>query len=712
MAGTKLSGLMSGMDTDSIVQQLVEVRKSRVDTVKKKQLSLNYKQDAWKSLNTKLKNLQSKYVSNMRFSTSYAKKTTKVSNSAAVSVITGENAVNGVQSLEVKQLAKTGYLTGAQLGDGEQNYTALTKLEDLGVTFDGNGEGSFAVTAGKTTVDIKVTKDSTISDVLTKIKEAGLNASFDAKTQRFFISSKESGVSNDFSITATDANGANALSKMGLQVSLAQDKATKTQYEKLAAYLDGTSSDDDIMANMSTLITDEINNRVAAYQKKYTSLMDTKTEAEKKITEINEKYAESPLKSVDEYKTLVEEKEKAIADLEAEIKKDEYATPEDKKAAQESLKDLQKELETLKTEQTDANTLVSKQEAIEKAQADMDAFAGADQYVTIEASEVDGKTVYTATATQKLQDEVADTFVAKAKYAAAALADSSSETATGATKVSGQDAEIILNGASFKNNTNVFEINGLTFTALSETKEGETVTITTQDDTDGIYDMIKNFIKEYNSIINEMDKLYNTEDPKLDPLTSDEKDAMSDREVEEWETKLKDSALRKDSTINSISSTIREVMSSGIEVNGKTMYLNSFGIDYLSYFNAADNEKHAFHIDGDPDDGDTSGNADKLKSMISSDPSTVISFFTKLSQNLYDKMSSLSKSVDGYRSYGNFYDDKKMTSDYNDYNTKISEMEEKLNDYEDSWYSKFSKMETAMAKMQSNANAISGLLGG
>ena len=42
-------------------------------------------------------------------------------------------------------------------------------------------------------------------------------------------------------------------------------------------------------------------------------------------------------------------------------------------------------------------------------------------------------------------------------------------TATGATKVSGQDAIIYLNDAMFTNTDNSFEINGLTFTALAET---------------------------------------------------------------------------------------------------------------------------------------------------------------------------------------------------------------------------------------------------
>ena len=98
--------------------------------------------------------------------------------------------------------------------------------------------------------------------------------------------------------------------------------------------------------------------------------------------------------------------------------------------------------------------------------------------------------------------------------------------------------------------------------------------------------------------------------------------------------------------------------------------------------------------------------------MISSDPDTVVSFFSGLFKNLYTKMSDLSKSVEGYRSYGNFYDDKKMKSDYDDYTSKIRDLEDKLNDYEDKWYSKFSKMETALAKLQSNSSAVTSLLGG
>lgn len=153
-------------------------------------------------------------------------------------------------------------------------------------------------------------------------------------------------------------------------------------------------------------------------------------------------------------------------------------------------------------------------------------------------------------------------------------------------------------------------------------------------------------------------------------------------------------------------------MSGGVNVDGKTMHLYDFGIDMLGYFESPDNEKYAYHIDGDADDGYTMNKDDKLKSMIKNDPDMVISFFTGLSRNLYEKMTDMSKSVNGYRSFGSFYDDKKMKSDYDDYTSKIKEMEAKLNAYEDKWYAKFSKMETALAKMQSNASAVTSLLGG
>lgn len=709
MAGMRLSGLISGMDTESLISQLVEARKTKVDKVKKQQIKVNWKQDAWKDLNTKLKNLQSKYISNLRFASSYSKKTTKVSNSSAASVITGSSAVNGVQTLDIKQMAKTGYLTGAELknADGEKaDYTALTKLSDLGIT----DSGTFSVKTGKGIVDINVTGDTTISDVLNKMKDAGLNANFDAKTQRFFVSAKESGVSNDFSITASDANGQKALAALGLQVNLNEDKATLAQYQKYAGYyVDGDK--EQTLANMKKLIDDSVDKRVSSYLDTYKTAQSNLKTAQEKLEKLQEKYQDEPLESVDSYTEQIDAKKARIEELK-KSKENEILTDDEKKMLDEEIKTLNADLKSLDEKLADAKSVKTQQDNIEKY---TNQITDTEQYISVNATEVDGETQYTATETDKLREEEENRFYDKASYAANVMAgyDENDTSGTGATKVSAQDAIIMLNGAEFTGNTNVFEINGLTITALAETKPGESITVTTQNDTDGIYDMVKNFLKEYNSVINEMDKMYNAASAKgYEPMLSEEKDALTETEVTEYEKKIKDALLRGDDNLSSISSAMKEVMSSGFTVGGKKMYLSDFGINTLGYFSAPDNEKNAYHIDGDADDENTSGNADKLKGLISSDPDTVISFFTQMAQKLYGKMSDMSKSVEGYRSFGSFYDDKKIKSDYDSYNSKIKDMEQKLNDYEDKWYRKFAKMESAMAKMQSKTTALSGLLGG
>lgn len=708
----RLSGLMSGMDTESIIQELVAVKRTKVDDAKKAQKKLSWKQDVWKGLNTKLKNLQSKYLNTMRFSDSYSKRITKVSNDSIVSIITGENAVNGVQSLTVDQLAKTGYLTGAKISGTSGELTALSKLSEITGGLASGESGAFTVTAGGKSVEITVNGDTTISDVLTQIKEAGLNASFDAKQQRFFVSAKESGAASDFSITASDANGAKALSALGLQASLKDDAATLAQYEKYAKYYeDGKGDRAATLAKMKDLLDAEEKSQVDSYLAKYKGLVGSKEAAEAKMKEIKDKYKDTTLLSADEYKTQLDSKNKEIEELQASMKDMTAGSPE-LKEAEEKLAALKKEASDISAKKTDAETLAAQ----EKAVADFDSqIAEIKQYVDItESADTDGKIAYSAAATQKLKDEIADGCYNRAEYAAQVMEAYNNGTLkdSGATKVTGQDAQITLNGAVFTNTSNVFEINGLTFTALSESN-GETVTVTTQDDTEGIYGMIKDFLKEYNSIINEMDKLYNAESAKgYEPLTDEEKESLSESEIEDWEKKIKDALLRRDTNVSSVSSALKEIMAGGVEVNGKTMYLSDFGINTLGYFEAADNEKNAYHIDGDEDDEFTSANADKLMGMISSEPDTVISFFSQLSKDLYAKMSDLSKGVDGYRTYGSFYDDKKMKEDYDDYTSKIAELEEKLNDYEDKWYAKFSAMETAMAKMQSNASAVTSLLGG
>lgn len=284
--------------------------------------------------------------------------------------------------------------------------------------------------------------------------------------------------------------------------------------------------------------------------------------------------------------------------------------------------------------------------------------------------------------------------------------------ATAAAKVKGSSAELILNGAKFTSDTNSFVINGNTYTInYLPTDTDENIAITTSTDYDGVYDVIKDMLKEYNSLINELSKAYNAESAKgYDPLTDEQKEQMTDKEVEEWENKIKGSLLKGNSTVNDVMMKMISATTDAYTVDGKKTYLSDFGISTLGYFEAEENERYALHIDGNKDDAMTSTKDDKLKSLIASDPEKVTKFFTQFSNNLYDGLYSL-MGTSQLSSIYKVYNDKQLKSEGADWDKKISELENKLKDMEDKYYKKFSTMETTLSKINSKQSSITGFVG-
>ena len=541
----RMTGMYSGMDTESIVSQLVKTKSTKVTNLKNEQKKLEWKQTAWQDLNSKIYNMYSKTLSNLRLTSAYSKKSTVSSDSTKATVVASEGAVNGTQTLKVNKLAKSGYLTGAKL-DGKTTTTTgtdgkdVTKVVNWETTdklseIDSNLTGkTISITTGSgtdaKTTDIEITADMTINDLVAKFKDAGVNASFDTTNQRFFINSTGTGSAKNFTLTSGDST---ALASLGL----------------------------------------------------------------------------------------------------------------------------------------DPNTT----------------------YTDINGSK------------------------------------------NSCVKIEGQDAEIVLNGATFTSDSNTFSINGLTINTLGVTDEE--ISLVTSTDYDGIYNTIKDFLTEYNDLINKMDKLYNADSArKYDMLTDDEKDSMTDDEVEQWEDKIKSALLRKDNSLYNVMNTLTTTMMDGYYENnlsdkqkknmsaseisawykengGKKHYLSDYGIGTLSYFEAQDNEHHAYHINGDADDEFTSTKEDKLKAAIAEDPEGTANFFATLCKTLYSKLDETMSESTEYSSIYKVYNDKQLKKDYNDYTTKISDAEDELNDYEDRWYNKFSKMEVALSKLQSQTSSISSMLG-
>lgn len=786
----RITGMYSGLDTESIIDQLASAQSLKKNKLVKAQTKLSWKQDAWKALNTKIYSFYTNVLDNMRFQGSYMLKKTAVSNSSAVSVVTTSDAPNSVQTMRISQLAKQGYMTSGRVSEeGGKQYSETTTLKDMGFS----GEGSFRVKVGSQTKDITLKEDMRICDVVRAFESAGLNASFDTKNQRFYLSSKSSGAAADFTITSNNEGGQNVLATLGLVSAYNKDSNEYKEYKKWADYATDTTarakaeedevakliaskksstdalvkSNEDLEKRLDALMKD--NDENSKYNLDYVEGDDHQANADKLNAQVEALLTElyGPEETIDKldddnnpiYKKdadgnvlkdnngdpiketetvrrgglgkIVEDRQKDLADAQAALdnaKKSDTSTADDIRAAEDAVVAASS---ALTSAQTDFNKKYGEYSYVQAAANIQNTLVANDkqikdnrEYYEVDANgdpvlDTEKKLQATTRATGEITAYFDKKIEAAQKYITAADAHldendpdkKAQQAAKMATKVDGRDAEIYLNDVKYTNSKNTFEINGLTITAQQETDEE--ITLTTAEDTDGIYDMIKNFFTEYNKLINEMSTLYNADSAKgYDPLLSEEKSGLADSEIEEWEKKIKDSLLRKDATLSDVSSAMRNVLLEGATVNGKKMYLSDFGINTLGYFNAADNEKGAYHIDGDKDDANVATKDETLRQMIASDPDTVMKFFSNLSANLYDKLTDKMKSIPDTSSAFTVYNDKLMQKEYDDYKDRISKEETKLNDLIDKWYKKFSVMETAMAKLQSKNNAISGMLGG
>lgn len=874
----RITGLNSGLDTEAIISALVSSYSYKTNKYKKAQTKLSWKQDAWKTLNTKVYSFYTS-LDSLRFSKNYNLKSTKVSDSTKATVAASSSAPNGTQKLNILQVAQAGYLTGGKLDDST---TTGTTLAELGYT---GGNGTITLTKGDgTKKNIEVSQGTTVNSFINSLKEAGVNASYDDINKRIFVSSKDTGKDNDFTLTGGNVDGANALTKLGLNVKSDATDATYKTY--MQYYGDGTQSG--ITAKVNEAIkayqdaqtayktADAKNSNISAgygYASAYAAMKDAfaksgLSEAEQdqmvKLVQMsatdraqsvmdsngniyktektnddgsviysytdasgNKSYIQSETTdSVTKYYTatasevkynkitasdgneysedenglyvdkdgkkyfvdgsnLVETTGTKVdgswektadgkmvafeASKKEEATKTVYTKGSDElsnaksgttaytdlaKKAQDEMKlsdeDMSSYLSTLATnvgtvntyENTADTTLENSNEysrksiidKVHKAYTDNAAQGVTDLTNTFAAAIATNKT--TMNTSQKTMDNnqvLADiaamgdgtekdaaiaSFVKQVQSAHDIANNTSIEYNTDAKKIDGCDSEIYLNGIKYTGSSNSYSINGLNITAQVVTdtdgkaSDANAISITTSTDTQGIYDKIKDFLSQYNSLINEITSLYNADSAKgYEPLTDDEKDAMSDTEVEKWEQKIKDSLLRRDDNLESLMSTMTSAMSGAVEVNGKKMYLSNFGIKTLGYLNAPKNQQNAYHIDGDEDDANSSGNADKLMTAITNDPDTVINFMQGLAENLYDSIHKKMQ-TSSLSSIYTVYNDKEMASEYSDYTSIIKKWEEKLQDKEDYYYKKFSSMETALSKLNSQTSSLSGLFGG
>lgn len=717
----RMTGLTSGLDTESIVAALVSAQKMKGTKVQNKLTKSEWSEEIWKGLNTKLYSFYTKELTKFKTQGNYITKKATSSKESAVTATASNSAANGSHSLEIRSLASSQNVTGAKIKDATSTMKSLT---DLGMT--AGTVIKLSTADGKKSAQLEVTGTTTIADFVSTCKSIGLNANFDTKQQRFFISSASSGADQGFSITTGTSTRMDADKKIKDLIS----NATGTDD---ALYDNYVSAADTIKAKLKSTLESSGGSMVDAA----TDILECARDGYDDAT-VQEKLAKYGITD-EEYATFKDayNAARAVDDADRTLnnnmcgylaeQQDEsglkgifesFAASSDSvlfrselSSAYDSLKDLNSdqfaELKTLamndtatEDEITAAGLTLNQVNNYKLLTQHIDKDAFDTQMEIYAKNEVTGAT--------KLPDGKSQlTVLGLDEIDATGKTESDNISGSGLSIKWANDAVIKLDGADLTGSSNTFTVNGLTLnltgTTLDKTTgKYEEIQLNVTNDTDTAYKMVKDFVKKYNELLEEMNKLYKADSARgYDPLTDEQKEAMTDDEIEKWETKIKDSLLRRDDTLSGIITVMRSSLQTTTEVDGKKYSLSSFGIRTSSDYT----ENGKLHIYGDEDDETYSTQTNKLKEALEENPEAVMKTLAEAGQSLYDAMTkkmaktSLSSAL-------TFYNDKKMDDDQKAYKKQISSLEDKLNDLEDRYYKQFTAMEKAMTKMQNSASVF------
>ncbi|RHO75895.1 hypothetical protein DW062_09365 [Clostridium sp. AF43-10] len=133
----RMTGLVSGMDTESMVKELVSASSEKVNKIKQKKQDVEWKKEIWSGLNTKIYNFYKTQLSAFKSVSNYKTKKATASDETKVTVKAGAGATNGTHSVSVEQTASSAYLTGDNIKTYGKSYTTYndaglsTKFADM-----------------------------------------------------------------------------------------------------------------------------------------------------------------------------------------------------------------------------------------------------------------------------------------------------------------------------------------------------------------------------------------------------------------------------------------------------------------------------------------------------------------------------------------------------------------------------------------------------
>lgn len=647
MAGIRISGIMSGFDTESMIKDLMKAESAKLDKVKQTRQYTSWQQEGFRETINKLKTFQSNYFDVLKPTTnftsiasfakfSYSIKSGGVDTDKINVVANADAKMKEITIDSIDQLASKDTWTGATSGIrgiDTVNLDAATLSSDL--TAAGKNL-EFTLSVGSTAKVISVDPAS-FSDV------GSLATAIDAKVQAAFGSDYAGLVSSDGSNLNFDFVGSEV---------------------KILKYGDNIES-------MVGLFTSDTNKSSYDYKSQSLNSLFGLTNSQLSSIQINGKNI-----ALDETDTISKMIEKVNAsDANVTLS---YDTLNDKFTLKSNLEGSANNISI--EDGSDAETLFSSLFGVSDL-SPMIGVTGTDTSVNLPDGDVSLRSV-------------------------------------------GKNAQLSINGIDIIQSNNNFSFDGVNYSLKAISSEPIEIGIET--DANSIIDNIKNFVNEYNEIVDYINgKLTEKRDYDYDPLTDEERESLSDEEITKWEEKAKQGILKGSSELSSMLTELRNAVIQPIEGVGITMA--QIGISSTSY----------------TDRGKLTIDETKLKSALENNYEDVVNLFTKQSEVRYSDSSNRNQR-NSENGISNRFDDilkdyirttrdtdgnkgilivkagiendvsqfentfqKKLTG----YDDRIADLLDYLSDKEEYYYTMFSKMESALSQMEAQSSSLLSQLG-
>jgi flagellar hook-associated protein 2 len=277
------------------------------------------------------------------------------------------------------------------------------------------------------------------------------------------------------------------------------------------------------------------------------------------------------------------------------------------------------------------------------------------------------------------------------------------------------DSIAVINGVTMTRASNSYNFEGVDWT-FNQVTNGETIKVSSTNDTDKIMETIKSFIEGYNGLIAKMRDQTGTMRPKsqgayFDPLTDEERKEMSESDIKLWDEKAKTGLLYNDSIIENIETQLRQVLNQSVTLaDGSKMSLASIGITTTTDWTKG----------GELMIRDEA----KLRESIETLGDKIGEMFTKtteeggkgLAERVNDVLSNAVSAegpiarkagVKGTYSETNNEIFRRLTAQ----NDAIEKLMEQLATKEQNYYNKFAKIEAAMGQAQSQMQYVQSMMG-